>query len=162
MGIQVNVSKKESEAGNLVMLPRGWYKVTISDVALKESKSEKNNGKPMYAMEFTVNEPAEFEGRKVFTNACLWDGALYTIIAILKGLGYEVDEGELEIPEGDDLIGGELMARITITPPRKVGDKEYDERNDIKSFATLAEQQVKVGSQSQTASAKTGTSLLPS
>jgi len=167
-GIKVNVSKKETAAGNQTMLPRGWYKVTVSDVELRESKSEKNNGKPMYAVECTVNEPAEYEGRKLYTNACLWEGALYTVIGLMKAvelIEQNIDEGDLVIPGPGAFLGKECMARVTITPPRKGPDgKEYDERNELKSFATLAQQQVKVGSQSAiagTATAKGG-SLLPS
>jgi hypothetical protein len=155
MGIKVVLSEKEASSKALEPVPSGWYKVNISDVELRESKSAKNNGKPYYSFEFTIAE-GDHEGRKVFTNAMLWDGALYSIVQIMTALGYEVEAGELEIPEPDDFLGQELMAKVVITPARKVDDKEYDARNDTKGFRSI-EQGAPAGN------AKPGTSsLLPS
>jgi hypothetical protein len=149
MGIVVNVSTKEATAGPQEPFASGKYHLVISDVEMRESKSNKNKGKPMYGMEFTVQEsellktPAEVVGRKVYTNACLWDGALYTIIGLMKALEMEVNEGQLEIPEPEDFLGLEVIAKIVITPKKTATDentgekKEYEPRNDIKGFFSL-------------------------
>lgn len=144
MGIVVNVSSKEQAAGTFEPIPAGWYKMTISDGELVESKSKKNKGKPMYNLEFTVQE-GKFEGRKTRTNACLWEGALYTIVNLLKALGYTVDEGALEVPEIDELLGKDVMAKVAIRPPQEIvqedgSKKTYDEQNEVKGFKSAGDQ----------------------
>jgi hypothetical protein len=165
MGIIVNMSDKEAKAAVQEPVPGGWYKVTISDGELKESTSEKNPGKPMYNLEFTINEPSEYEGRKFYTIACLWDGALYTISQLCKSLGYEVDKGQFEIPELDDLMGQEVMSLVKITAERTVekgGEiKTYERRNEVKGFRKIGAQAVHVPQQRQGQVSSQGASLLP-
>jgi hypothetical protein len=174
MGIVVNVSKKESEAQSFDLMPAGKYHTIISDVEMKESNSAKNKGKPMYNIEFTVQETGnenhdKYAGRKVFTNACLWEGALYTIINIMKALGYAVEEGALEIPEAEELLGKELITRVVVTPERTVVDentgekKTYEPRNEPKGFFAIGTTEVKVPKQNVTAGAASsgGNSILP-
>lgn len=163
MGIKVNVSGKEASSQILTPIPAGWYKLTISDCDLKQVTNapqpgkKDNRGEAYYALEFTVAE-GEYEGRKVYSNAMLFAGALYTIVQLMKGLGMEVNEGELEIPEPEDLLGGQVWALVKVQGERKVGDKTYDARNDIKGFRAKDEGDPDTTTQ---AAAKT-TSLLPS
>jgi len=92
VGIKVNVSEQESQAGdrNFDPLPRGKFHGVITAVDLQESKSEANYGQPMLNFEFTVQDtPGPWQkhaNRKDWVNACLWEGALYTIVGILKAL----------------------------------------------------------------------------
>jgi len=92
MGIKVNVSEQEATSGdrNFDPLPSGKYHMAITGVELEESGSEDNYGKPMLAFEFTIQDTPgtwqKFANRKDWVRACLWDGALYTIIGILKAL----------------------------------------------------------------------------
>jgi len=171
MGIKVVLSDKEASSTVLDPVPMGWYKVTISDVELKEVKNapapgKKNNvGKPFYSIEATINEPEQYEGRKLFTNAMLFEGALYTISQIMKAMGIDVEAGEVEVPEIEELVGQEFMAKVKITPARSVivaGEKkEYEARNDITGWKAVGEQEVKVAA-AGSATSKGGTSLLPS
>jgi hypothetical protein len=167
MGIKVVLSNDEAKSSVLEPVPLGWYKVTISDVELKEVKNapapgkKDNRGKPFYSIECTINEPEAYEGRKVFTNAMLFEGALYTISQICKAMGINVEAGEFEVPEIEELLGQEFMAKVKITGARKVGDKEYEARNDISGFKAVGEQEVKVAA-AGTATSKGGSSLLPS
>jgi hypothetical protein len=166
MGIKVVLSNEEASSKVLDPIPAGWYKVTCSDGDLKEVKNapqpnkKDNRGKPFYSLEFTVNEPEAYEGRKVFTNAMLFEGALYTINQIMNAMGIETEAGEVEVPELDELIGFEFMAKVKVTPARKVGDKEYEARNDISGFKAVGEQEVNV--KAGAATSKGGSSLLPS
>jgi hypothetical protein len=166
MGIKIVMTDQEASSKVLEPIPAGWYKVTISDGDLKASKSEKNHGKPYYSLERTVNEPAEFEGRKVFTNVMLFEGALYSAAQLLKALtGEDLTGGEVEFPELDELMGQEVMAKVKITGTRTVqtpeGPKTYEPRNDVTGFARIGEQAVKVAS-AASGQAKSGSSLLPS
>lgn len=161
MGIKVVMSEQEAKSEILEPIPSGYYKMTISDVELRESQSAKNKGKPYYAIEHTVAE-GEYEGRKVFSNVMLFAGALYSLNQLLGALGINTSAGEVEVPEPEELLGQEVIAKVKITPKRSVTDektgekKEYDARNDIGGYR-------KKGEGAPSASAKPGSSsLLPS
>ena len=160
MGIKVVLSQQEASSEVREPIPSGYYKVTISDVELRESKSQKNFGKPYYAIEHTVSD-GDYEGRKVYSNVMLFEGALYSLNQLLNGLGIDTEAGEVEVPEPEELLGQELYAKVKITPKRKVKDpqtgeeKEYEARNDIGGY--------KKAGDVPSANAKPGTgSLLPS
>jgi hypothetical protein len=167
MGIKVVLSNEEAKSTVLEPVPLGWYKVTLSDIELKEVRNapapgkKDNRGKPFYSIEATINEPEAYEGRKVFTNAMLFEGALYTISQIMKAMGIDVEAGEVEVPDIEELLGQEFMAKVKITGARKVGEKEYEARNDITGWKAIGEQDVKVAA-AGAATSKGGSSLLPS
>jgi len=160
MGIKVVLSEKEANSAVLEPIPSGYYKVNITDVELRESKSEKNAGKPYYAIEHTVAE-GDYEGRKVYSNVMLWAGAAYSLNQLLNGLGISTQAGEVEVPEPEELLGEELMAKVKISPKRVVKDpktgevKEYEARNEVSGYRAKGSE--------PTANARPGTSsLLPS
>jgi hypothetical protein len=92
MGIKVNVSEQEDTSGDRGFdpMPIGKYHVSVIAVTLDESQSEAHPGEPMLGFEFVVQDSPgswqKFANRHDWVNACLWDGALYTIIGILKAL----------------------------------------------------------------------------
>lgn len=93
-GIRVNMTQKEaaSESRDVELLPIGKYLMAITDVEVREVTSEPkpgkrdNRGKPYYAIEFTIQD-GDYDGRKAWTNAMIFDGALFTVVNILKALG---------------------------------------------------------------------------
>jgi hypothetical protein len=129
MGLKVNVSQKESESKALDPIPRGQYHVKVTDIETRESKSEKNKGKPYYALELTVQD-GDYEGRKLWANVMLFEGALYSIVQICKAMGQDVEEGELEIPDEDELLSEDFIVRVIIKP----ADDQYDSKNVVKAF----------------------------
>lgn len=98
MGIKVNVSDQEASSGdrNFDQMPIGKYHASITSVELEEATSDDNYGKPMLAFEFTVQDTPgtwqKYANRHDWTRACLWEGALYTIIGILKALPSETGD----------------------------------------------------------------------
>jgi hypothetical protein len=141
MGIRVNVSEQENNAGDREPLPAGKFHVAITDMELQESQSDNNTGKPMLNFTFTVQDTPgswqEFQGRKDFTNACLWSGATYTINMILKAMGkYEDcivgrkgDEFELEYPtEPEFYLSEEMIIRRAVDPKQKKRWPDLPER----------------------------------
>jgi hypothetical protein len=92
VGIKVNVSDQEAQSGerNFDALPVGKFHAAITAVELQEAQSDANAGQPMLNFEFTIQDTPgtwqKYANRKDWTNACLWDGALYTIVGILKAL----------------------------------------------------------------------------
>lgn len=120
MSLRVNFSDKEaaSEARDLEPMPAGKYLVSITDVEVKESTSQKNYGKPYFAFEFTVQEDVhdgKYVGRKAWGNVMLFEGALYSLAQMMKAV-WEVDnlEGDVEIPEGEEWMGKELVIQGTL------------------------------------------------
>jgi hypothetical protein len=110
MGIRINVSDK-AVPRKKPNLDLGWYTLRINDVELRASNSEKNPDKPMYNFEVEVTEDSEpfdengaskYAGYIDWVNACLWEGAEFTIVGILNALGKTVEPGELDVPDITD------------------------------------------------------------
>jgi len=114
-GLYVNFSEEEaaSESRDIEPLPTGKYLMTITDVNLREcGLASKNPGKPYYAIEFTVvadKKGGQFVNRKCWTNAMLFNPALYTISNMMKALGLPVSSGRMRVPSPDFLIGKVMM-----------------------------------------------------
>jgi len=139
MGIVVNMSGQEASS-----------ECEIAEVKNPPKPGKKDNrGKPFYKLEFTVQEsaalktPEKYVGRKVWSNAMLFEGALYTIVQLMKALDYSVTEGAVEIPEPEDLIGKEVILQVTVQKERTEKDaqtgeeKTYAPRNDVRTFWPL-------------------------
>jgi hypothetical protein len=91
--LRVDISEQEatSEARIFTPIPGGAYVGFITDGSVKKcGPTSKNPGKPYWALELTVAE-GEYEGRKLFTNAMLFKGALYTYAQLAKALGFPAD-----------------------------------------------------------------------
>lgn len=114
MGLKLNLSADSIKETRFGDLPAGKYNVRISGCELKESKSEKNPGKPYYNIEFTVMD-GKYEGSRDYTNACLWEGAHFSFVALLRALGQQVEAGdgqssvELDVPDQEWFLDKELV-----------------------------------------------------
>lgn len=139
MSIRVNFSDREAGAENVEIepLPTGKYSCAITDVTMEECGPEsKNPGKPYYAIEFTVQD-GKYENRKCWTNAMLFAGALYTISKLMKALGYDVNEGEMEVPTAEELQGKTVVVggrRLGETKDKKNPEKTYAPKFEPKNF----------------------------
>lgn len=162
MSLKVNFSSEEasSEARSVELLPRGEYHVKITDVEDREcGEHSKNPGKPYWGMEFTVQD-GKYENRKLWTNCMLFSPALYTLSQLMKALGHNITEGDFEVPDGEDLIGHDVVVAVKIKPKSKGKDgQEYDERNEVQGIKTWTEGMV-LGATSTGTKKKAG-SLLP-
>jgi hypothetical protein len=135
-GFRVNFSDKEasSEGRSAELLPRGNYHVKVTEGSIEYcGPGSKNPGKPYYNLECTI-QSGPHTGRKLFTNAMLFEGALYTITQIMKSMGISVTAGQMEIPGLNEIIGTDFLVAVVKKPKQEVGDKVYDERNEINSF----------------------------
>lgn len=130
-------------------LPQDWYTVEIEDVEEVASKSAKNLGKAMYKYKFKI-VGGDFDGRKTFTQACLWPEAIFTQRDIQKALGIvspPAENGKVKfaIADEDELIGKELKIYVVVKDKFvKAGEEaEVDEDNnplkdnEVKKFAPL-------------------------
>jgi hypothetical protein len=55
----------------------------------------------------------QYTNRKIFVNCCLWEGALYSIVMILKAMGKYDDcidsDGDLDVPTAEEFYLGTKM-----------------------------------------------------
>jgi hypothetical protein len=131
-GLRVNFSDKEAESQAREPLPSGKYHVKITDVSLETCGPEsKNPDKHYWAIEFTVQE-GKYSDRKCWTNCMLFEGALYTLSQLMKATGYDVTQGDVDVPEIDDLIGQDVQIRVIVK--RADEEKGYDARNEVKGI----------------------------
>jgi uncharacterized protein DUF669 len=136
--LRVNFSQKEAEAEAFDNLPSGKYHVRITSVEVKRSTTKKNWQKPYYACTYVVVEGA-YEGRKIFDNVMLFEGALYSLSGLMKALGLSVAQGSIAVPKPDELLEQEFVVKLSIQPKRTVKDEEgndvtYDARNQVKGY----------------------------
>jgi hypothetical protein len=109
--LRVNFSEKEesSEARDFTPIPTGKYHVAITDVEVKKCGPEsKNPGKPFYAITVTVQD-GPFENRKLWGNVMLFEGALYSLVQILKAQGLALSG---RVPTPDELIGTHYVCQV--------------------------------------------------
>lgn len=152
MGIKVNLSDKEAKSGDYVPLPSGSYHCAIVEADNRESNSEANPGKPMIYFTFNILDGV-YADRTMGTNACLWEGAAYTIVNLLKAIGeFENCGGKknLDIPTAPEFyVGRELMVRRGVNPKTKKENPNDDPMSwvEVRGFSA-----VQAGSSSSTPS----------
>lgn len=149
-GFRVNMTEEEAatEPRDFTPLPSGKYLVAITECKVKKVTNppkpgkNDNRGKPFFAFEFTVQD-GKFDGRKAWTNAMLFDGALYTVVPMLKALGVEFNGTDFQvegfeanvIPKADWWIGQQMVTYIKLTKGGKKEDgSNYDDRGEPKAF----------------------------
>lgn len=143
------IDEDVATGGTFAPLPKGWYHVEIDDVEEREVKAGKNKGKEMYGYKFKV-VGGDFDGRKLFTQSCLWAEAIFTQRDIQKAVGIAAPaavNGKVPfiIADTDELIGKELKVMV-IVKDKFVKDGEEPETNpdgtpvqdnEVKRFAPL-------------------------
>lgn len=115
MGMKVNFSSNEAESQVREIPPSGEYHCKITEIETREVKpGSKNVGKPYWNVQFVVQGPEKYSGSRLYSNIMLFsgdDGTLGSLSQFLKGVGYEVTAGEMELPEPDELIGKDINVR---------------------------------------------------
>jgi len=166
--LYVNFTDEEAaaESRDMEPLPTGKYLVIISGVDMRESKSDKNFGKPYYAIEMTVVEDkagGKFVGRKCWTNAMLFSPALYTISFIMKALDMPVSSGRLRVPGPAKLLDQTLMiGGIHVGEQKDKNDpsKTYAPKFEPKSFFAKEKWSGQAGTATAKGASSTRSSLL--
>ena len=145
MSIKVNFSSEEmdSEFVKYEPIPTGEYTVSIFNIEEKECGPEsKNPGKPYWNVQFKVID-GEFTGRSVFSNVMLFNGALYSLVNLLKATGH-VDALKTGIvPAPNELIGTKIGAYVKRMRDKYAEDREGSEipifKNEVKGFLPFNE-----------------------
>lgn len=112
----------------LEALEPGNYPVQLGDIERRIAST----GSPMLVFIWTVTEPEEAAGRKLYQNHVLLKQSLWTLKRTLLALGADRDdlEGELQFDPGD-WIGEEALAVVTRELRKGPQDEEAIPRNNI-------------------------------
>lgn len=143
-GLRVNFTQQEREstAREYELMPSGTYTCNIVECKLKLSKSEKNPGKPMYAMTLVVTK-GKYQRRRLWTHIMLFDGALYSFSQLMKALDQPLDGS---VPRADFFIGKTVDVTVGTQKerPKNSEDKrpvhtipdgeKYSAKNEIGGF----------------------------
>jgi hypothetical protein len=147
--LHVNFSSEEasSEGRSFDPVPRGQYHVAVTEVELKRSKSEKNPGKPFWALTCKIQN-GPYAGQNLWANVMLFDGALYSLAQLAKAIGREVEIIEQgKVPPGDELLGEEFVVVVSKQLDTYKRDKAIEAgeenpvpeyKNEVKGFKPLA------------------------
>jgi hypothetical protein len=174
MSIKVAMSDQEQKSGDREPLPGGNYHCAITQVELSSPAQGENMGRPMLVFSFTVQEsnltkvanakPNQFAGRVMMTNACVWEGAMYTIVGIYKAIGeyanFVDDAGNLDVQTEEEFyLGRQLMVRRALDKKQKEQWPDMEERwIQVRGFSKIPDLAVS-GSSSGSSPADAG--LLP-
>lgn len=140
--LRVNFSEEEasSEAIDFTPLPTGKYHAAITEVETRFSNSEKNKGKPYWAITFVV-QSGPYENRKLWGNVMLFEGALYSLAQLMKSVGREDVLKNGQVPHPDELLGQELTLSVVKTKDtyrmERDGTDEPIYKNEIKGYKPL-------------------------
>lgn len=135
--IVLDLSGDDLKTTKFPLIPIGtWVKFSIYEAEVKPSKSQKNEGKPVYHITLKVlpQEEAKWgSGRRVTIYAPLWSGAFFTAFKVFKALGFDIPkppkEGErinFRVPGPNKLYGKTLEAKVT---KHEQGNTTDDEGN---------------------------------
>lgn len=113
MGLKINFTQSEAESTAREVVPSGAYLCHVADVKTAEVKpGSANSGKPYWNIRFAIAE-GKYEGQSIFGNIMLFstdkEGTLSSLAQLLKALGYNIEQGEFELPEDDDIQGKRLI-----------------------------------------------------
>ena len=86
--LRLNFTDEEasSEARVIEVLPTGKYVVNLVDVEVRFVKEGKNANKPYWHIDHVV-QGGPYDGRHLWTNVMLFEGALYSLAQLLKATG---------------------------------------------------------------------------
>lgn len=116
MGFKLNLTSdeiKNAQGGGYKPLPEGTYGAIVFDVTEKQSKA----GNDMYEIDFKITEGPEGIGRKIRGWFVVSGKALFSVVGLLKALGFpypdkDTPAGVFEFPDGDEFLGKELNLKI--------------------------------------------------
>lgn len=125
------VADELPEGGSYEVVPPAWYDACISEAEVSPNKS--NTGE-ILKIKFTILGPTH-EGRVVFTNLNIRNQsqkaeeiALQDLRAIMESIGLS------RVKDSDQLIGGNCQIKVV----KKAAEGEYQERNEVRGYKSIA------------------------
>jgi|SRR5882757_1061594 len=137
--LKVNFSKDEAESTAREVPSSGEYYCKVVEVEMKEVKpGSANVGKPYWAIQFVIQD-GTFAGSRLFSNIMLFegkDGTLSSLSQFLKAIGYDVQAGEFDLPDADDLIEKDINVKGTkyLAGWDKKAQRDLPDRFQVRSY----------------------------
>ena len=142
--LRLNLSDQEasSKAREYSVLPTGAYACNI--VEIKEetvSPTSKNAGKPYWNVKLIVDQGSQYDGKPIYTNLMLFEGALYLAKQLVEILFPDMIEGsQISIPGPDafygkrvQVVGVKYAAGSRIKNTHKIRENDQFEVKGFKS-----------------------------
>lgn len=154
MTLRLNLSDNEanSKAREFTVLPTGSYNCNIVEIKEETVKpGSQNAGKPYWNVLFVVDQGDQYDGRRIYTNLMLFEGAAFLIKQLVEVLFPDMLEGnQLSIPEPEAfeqkkvaVIGRKFVAGSSIKRGGKIiGTRDTDEFS-VSGFKAADQQQKK-------------------
>lgn len=132
--IKVNFSSEEAASEVRGIMPTGEYVVNIVEGEIRFVKpGKKNSGKPFWFLKFIVQDGA-YANYQAISSVMLFNEALYSLSQLMKALGYDINSGDFQVPNLDDIIGKTLIIKGTKKDEEKVDGRTLPERFEVKGF----------------------------
>lgn len=139
MGLKVNFSRTEAESSVRQVVPSGEYHCKVFEIETREVKpGSLHVGKPYWNIQFLI-QSGPYAGNRLMSNIMLFagkDGTLSSLAQFLRALGYEISEGEFELPDADDLIGKDINVvgtKLLAGYDKKAG-RELPDRFQVRGY----------------------------
>jgi hypothetical protein len=139
MPIPENTELKTPEKKDWPVIPEDIYQVEITDISAEESEWE-GKKKDVFKFEFTIIEPGEYYGRKLWKKGSRVAPCPSTnnkapltwkVVSAVKKHPFTEDEGKsFSAKDMNGLIGQQLRIGVTVTAPKEDG-KQF---NNAESF----------------------------
>lgn len=130
MGLKVNFSKQEAASTAREVPPSGEYACKIFEVETRQvNPTSPNAGKPYWNIQFVI-QSGPYASNRLISNIMLFagkDGTLSSLAQFLKALGYDVSEGEFELPDPNDLIGRD----VNVVGVKRLAGKDAKSGRDL-------------------------------
>lgn len=139
MGLKVNFSRQEAESSVRQIPPSGEYHCKVFEIETREVKpGSVHVGKPYWHVQFVI-QGGPYVNNRVMSNIMLFagkDGTLSSLAQFLRAMGYEVSEGEFELPDPNDVIGKDLNVIGTklLAGYDKKAQKELPDRFQVRGY----------------------------
>lgn len=149
MGLKVNFSQNEAESTVREVPPSGEYHCKITDIEAKTvNPGSKNAGKPYWNIKFVIQSD-KYAGSTLFSNIMLFegeDGTLGSLAQFLKALNFDVQAGEFELPDADQLITRDINVKGTkqLAGHDKKAGRDLPDRFNVRGYKK-ADVSVKTG-----------------
>lgn len=149
MGMKVNFSNEEANSTPREIPPSGEYHCKIVEIKDRDVQpGSLHAGKPFWNIRFVIQN-GKYADNSIFANVMLFtgkDGTLGSLSQLLKALGYDIQPGDFELPENEEIIGKDINVKGNKLPAgfSQKAKKELPERFNVTGYKT-ANTAVKAG-----------------
>lgn len=151
MGLKVNFTTEEAESKAYDVPPSGEYLCYIRNIELKQVKpGGENAGKPYWFVQFSVAE-GPYAKSSLISNIMLFagkPGTLSSLSQLMKAIGFNIEAGEFELPDPEDILGKQVLIRGTKKKAETKDGRDLPERFQISGYKKASDAKASAGADS--------------